>query len=452
MPSCTMSKDFPLRTLTLTALVVLATTAGLSVLVTANVSPSERHVSTASIDAESVAEENISITFPDDPLVLRSTDEQTIHIETNAEAGTSLYIDVESDTQLWTRSTEVSEDGTAEATFNLSDVEQGTELDIIVDSSGSNAQTSALVVNETATVNRTDTLSAVNSASNYTISGETDLFPGTEIEVRLTDSESSFSASDTVTVQEEDALFGAGVFSANFDLSSAPEDAELSVTVAGVPRSIDIPFIVAEDGNQTVFAYSETPANVTFLDSDETLLVEDESSSPPREETLVVHADSEWTIRGETNLQPGTELSVNAESESNIPNSFDVSESVTVREDGTFAVSMDVDEGSFGTEMSIEIVHPHGPPLEHVTGRIVNQTVFEEKMSEETTAEPTTSTRTTTTQLTTYDESGFWDTTTTTTSTETPTTDSQSDETGVPGFGVPVTLVGLLTAFWLTRR
>lgn len=340
-------------------------------------------------------------------LILRRAENQTVRVRTDAPPGRELPVQIKSETFVRTARATISDDGTATATFDLSGASNATHLAVSVGQS----EIDGLLVNESATVRRDGTLTVNEPASNYEIRGHVGDPFVTQLDVRVTDSDSSFSASRTVDVGEDNT------FTATFDLSSLPADTEVSVEVGGIPRSIDELVVTEASGDHSVLASVEPSANVTIRRPGEAVLV---------------HAAPNQTIRGTTNLQPGTELVVTAEnSQINEPNDFSLTETVTVGEDGSFAATPNFSEAKFGANFTVTV--EHGLPLAEADGRVVNESVTLPTVE---TTRPTT------------DESAF---TAGTTTTPDDNDDGHVDEF-VPGFGVPAALLALLGALLLARR
>lgn len=143
-----------------------------------------------------------------------------------------------------------------------------------------------------------------------------------------------------------------------------------------------------------------------------------------------VSVSGEDTISGTTNLAPGTELNVVAQSEGvfykNVP--------VTVQQDGTFSATFDFSDYEEGTEFDVRVQNE---------GVSVKGAVKAQQTTTTTTSTTTTTTTTTSTTSTTSEDPSETSTTSSTTST---TTDGQ------PGFGVAVALVALMAAALLALR
>ncbi|WP_157971704.1 BGTF surface domain-containing protein [Halorussus litoreus] len=165
---------------------------------------------------------------------------------------------------------------------------------------------------------------------------------------------------------------------------------------------------------------------------------------------LGLRAAPNQTIRLRTNASPGTTFQIVFRTNGN----FHSLAEATATEDGTAVASLDLTTVEAGTDVRVVVRHEQttvaeapGVVIDPESGTATSVTTISG-----TTARPTTTTPTT------YDESEFWSTTTTATATTTPTTtagsptEEQADGVGIPGFGVPVALVGLLGVLALARR
>lgn len=400
--------------------VVSGAVAGGPAMAQTGVSTDEGHLRTGATDDAVAAETNVSVTFlPEDgPIVVHNASGQVVRFRTNADPGTEMIVTVRSSTFniLMSEKATVQKNGTGVAVFDISNVPPGATFTVTTHAD-SDAETKGIVVQESASIHRDASFVPSDATSDYTVRGRViDSFVG-RVDVRLTSPDSSFSATETVAVEED------GTFAATFDLSSLPSDAEVSVTVGGIPRSVDEIFVAEASGSATVYAAVETPANVAIR--------------YPRE-TFLVHPAPDQTVIGKTNLRPGTELTVKAiNDEMNSPKAFTRSTNVTVREDGTFVADLNFTGIEPGTNFSVKV----GPGLTYRDGRVVNESTSIPTVT--TTASPTTIASSTT-----VDESGF--------STDTPTTDESpdghADGFGVPGFGVPVALLAILAGLVLALR
>ncbi|MFW6265731.1 MAG: BGTF surface domain-containing protein, partial [Halanaeroarchaeum sp.] len=139
-------------------------------------------------------------------------------------------------------------------------------------------------------------------------------------------------------------------------------------------------------------------------------------------ETLDLPATANATIAGETNVAPGTTVTITVQSDDD-NDTFDESDEETVDDDGTFEGSVDLEDTSEGTEYTV-VATANGDELTAVrTGSIVEEPITVDAAQqvsasgqpsdgggdhdeEETTTVPTTTTSTTTAQPTTEADTG----------------------------------------------
>ncbi|MFC4552016.1 MULTISPECIES: BGTF surface domain-containing protein [Halorussus] len=146
------------------------------------------------------------------------------------------------------------------------------------------------------------------------------------------------------------------------------------------------------------------------------------------------------TIKGDTSMAAGSEFSVKVKSDSFVRTS-----TATVNENGTFTADFDFSNVNVGT--NVEVSASNGDASDTVEGVIVESTGG----SQETTTATTNGTSTTTTTTTTTTTSSTTETTTTETTT-TDTTTTNGGSSGIPGFGVSVSLVALVAGALLALR
>lgn len=335
----------------------------------------------------------VSFVHEGDRLVLRNGENQTVGVRTDAAPGTELIIEARASGEfLKTQQVVVGDDGTASATFDFSDVVAGTPFTASV-RRDDDSEVNGLIVNASATVHRNGTFTVSDSPSAYTVRGVADTrLPDTKLNVRLTAPESSLSANRTVTVDEN------GTFEATFDLSSLPATATVSVKADGIARSAETVAVTDDAGQLTLYTFVEPPT-VAIRHAGERLLV---------------HPNSTRTIRGTTNLAPGTNLTVSVEDRTmNVENPFSATERATVDENGRFAATFDFDGTEPGTNLSLSVSKrgtPLGINMEEPVG-VVNESA---------------------------------DIQTVTTTTSGPEADAP-----IPGFGAPTALAALLAALAL---
>jgi PGF-CTERM protein/surface glycoprotein (TIGR04207 family) len=166
-----------------------------------------------------------------------------------------------------------------------------------------------------------------------------------------------------------------------------------------------------------------------------TYLIEDADASFD-EDPYTVAPSSGQTVMGTTNLAPGSEMTVRADSEDEVqPRFVKTSNDVVVSTDGTFSVDFDFTEQAVGDTFTLS-ARNGGTVLDDVDGEVTDapDTTTTTAEPTETTAEPTE----TTAEPTTAEP---------TTSEPTETTSSSS-----PGFGIAIAVVALLAAALLAYR
>ena len=150
------------------------------------------------------------------------------------------------------------------------------------------------------------------------------------------------------------------------------------------------------------------------------------------------------TVTGDTNIAPGTELSLRVRSQSGTSPSFLKTASPVVNSDGTYSATFDFSEQNIGDEHDIELnaqILTDGPTEEsgEVVEAVATDTATPEPDTDTATPEPDTDTAT---------PEPDTDTATPDPDTDTPT----STPTSTPGFGVIVALTALLAAALLAVR
>ncbi|QLH79750.1 hypothetical protein HZS55_21720 [Halosimplex rubrum] len=190
------------------------------------------------------------------------------------------------------------------------------------------------------TVDREGAHLSLDGAPNQTVAGETDLAPGTELAVRIVsdDAANPFLVSRTTTVGED------GAFAATVDLSGVSEDAAARATVV-------------RDGAEL----ANVSARVSAVDG----VTPDDDAGPESErgtafdyegDRLTLAALENETVRGETDLPSGTEVTVRLASSSGA-SPFLVQRSVTVGDDGTFSAAVDLVGVDNGTTFDASVRH-----------------------------------------------------------------------------------------------
>ncbi|WP_459194666.1 BGTF surface domain-containing protein [Halosimplex sp. J119] len=209
---------------------------------------------------------------------------------------------------------------------------------------------------------------SLEGAPNQTIGGETDLAPGTELAVRVVSDEpaSPFLVSETTTVDED------GAFSATTDLALVDADADAWVTVYGNGTEL------ANVSARIDAVEGETPTDGPDSDGAPSLEYEGDR--------LTLAALENETVRGETNLSAGSEVTVRLTSTSDA-SPFLVQNTATIGEDGAFAAPVDLVGIANGSTFEAVVRHD-GETLASAEGIVVGG------INEEPTADPTPTNRT----------------------------------------------------------
>ena len=136
-----------------------------------------------------VKEVSTEFVYEGDRLVLRATEDETVRVRTDAEPGRELTVKVQGEQFVRTSLANVSEDGTATATFDLSDVESGTEVTVSV--FRGDAETEGLILNESAslpseTTEKTETTTEMTETTTGTTDSDSEsAVPGFGVPVAL---------------------------------------------------------------------------------------------------------------------------------------------------------------------------------------------------------------------------------------------------------------------------
>lgn len=228
-------------------------------------SPAETDRSTASADRADAI--NATILYEGDRLVVRAAENQTVRVRTDADPGTEITVEARAGGEfIKTRNVVVSENGTATATFDFSDVAAGTEFTASV-RKADDSYVDGVLVNDTASIDAEEPLTVAPGA-NLTVRGETTADPGTELVLVARSTEGTpFLKTEGVTVQED------GTFSATFGFAGVESGAEFEVAVRTNATLKSGPVegeVVAEttttDGGDAAFttdATTDTPTTTT---------------------------------------------------------------------------------------------------------------------------------------------------------------------------------------------
>lgn len=326
-------------------------------------------------------------------LTLDVAPNQTIRGETDLEPGTELDLRIDSESFLSSRTVVVTERGTFSETFDFGGISPGTHLVISVRKDGSTlTKTVAEVGDETACEAR-----GTSSESDSAVDGG-----AVESLTRVTQNETAsigvlFGTTDTLTV----SIGGPSVnYVVNGTIRDRDGDGEATVLFRTDRAGTDDPTLAVTDGGRTrdIEADSETSlaaplapgsydvrvhcgpnATESPVAAVGSLLVFEATGSGPTEgthasangtsivvegEELVLDAAPNQTIRGETDLEPGTELTLEVEGESSLWAS-----TVTVTERGTFDATLDTSDVA-GERLEVRVSNDDGATLAATTARV----------------------------------------------------------------------------------
>jgi surface glycoprotein (TIGR04207 family)/PGF-CTERM protein len=209
--------------------------------------------------------------------------------------------------------------------------------------------------------------------------------------------------------------------------------------------------IVKDDAGDIDFAAEEFDDD----ENEETLIGFDANEPEINiDEPFNVSQASGQTVTGDTNIAPGTELSLRVRSQSGVSPSFLKTADPVVQSDGTYSATFDFSEQNVGDEYDIQAnaqVLIDGPQEEsgEVVEAVATDTATPEPDTETATPEPDTATPEPDTATPEPDTATPEpDTATPEPDTDTPT----STPTSTPGFGVIVALTALLAAALLAVR
>lgn len=179
----------------------------------------------------------------------------------------------------------------------------------------------------------------LETRSNKSIEGATDVAAGATVTVRI----KSDSGDSPFIYQQQTTVRDDGTFAVPADLSGVPENATATVSVR-------------HDGEEL----TNRTAQVVYVPGATAADSDDASVAGTRldygGENLTVRSATDQTIRGTTDLEPGTNVTVRAQSTgSSTP--FLHQRTATVGDDGTFAVTMDFESVPAGTRFEVSVRH-----------------------------------------------------------------------------------------------
>ncbi|WP_123539354.1 BGTF surface domain-containing protein [Halosimplex salinum] len=306
-----------------------------------------------------------------DRLSLDGAPNQTVAGETDLAPGTELAVRIVSDEAdspfLVTQTATVDDDGTFAATVDLAHVsEDAAAWATVVRDGAELANVSARITaveGATPTDGPGESESGTNIAyegdrltlaalENETIRGESDLAAGTEVTVRLASSSSSspFLMQETATVAED------GTFVASVDLVGVANGTTFEATVRHDGESVADADGVVIGGQNDVSPVDESDGNRTAVPVDGTDDVDDHNTTLDYDgETLTLEAGPNQSVAGETDLDPGTNVSVRLRSTGGNP--FLVTSTATVAEDGRFDAEFNMTAVSPGATFEVTVRH-----------------------------------------------------------------------------------------------
>jgi len=337
---------------------------------------------TSAPDAGDDTASGTSLVYEGASLSLETVQNATVRGESDLAPGTELDVRLVSSTTpspfVRTATATVGDDGAFEATFDLRTVAESTPVNVTAVRDGERLAfvNGTVTVVDHAPVTDTDDGGGEDGTSvayegerltrsavpNATISGETDLEAGTELQIRVVSSGSSpFIRTVESTVSDGGAFEAAvdlvGVANGTgFDVSVRRGDETLARApgiVIGGRNEVDL--VDPEDGNWTRVAPDEAPENRW-----NTSIVHEGDS-------LALDAATDQRIRGETDLAPGTKLEVRVRSAGSSP--FLLTAEATVSEEGTFEASVDLSGVDAGTTVDVVVRHD-GETAAETTGEI----------------------------------------------------------------------------------
>jgi hypothetical protein len=348
--------------------------------------PGSRATDDGAISAPDAGDDTVpgtSLVYEGESLSLETVRNATVRGESDLAPGTELDVRLVSSSTpspfVRTATATVGDDGAFEATFDLRTVAESTPVNVTAVRDGSllaSANGTVSVVDHAPVTDTEDedededgtsvayegerlTRSAVPNA---TISGETDLEAGTELQIRVVSSGSSpFIRTVESTVSD------GGAFEAAVDLVGVANGTGFDVSVRHGDETVDrvsgiviggrneVDLVDPEDGNWTRVAPDKAPENRW-----NTSIVHEGDS-------LALDAATDQRIRGETDLAPGTKLEVRVRSAGSSP--FLLTAEATVSEEGTFEATVDLSGVDGGTTVDVVVRHD-GETAAETTGEI----------------------------------------------------------------------------------
>ncbi|WP_135827463.1 BGTF surface domain-containing protein [Halorussus halobius] len=322
---------------------------------------------------------NTTIVSDGDEPTLQSAPDQTIRGETSVDPDTEVVVVLEGPTFYKSATTTVTDRGTFAASFDLSSLSSGVTVGVSAKTDPANGSGTKLVAT-TGYIgcDDDDCRSDAGDGETTVDANATDVQSITEVtQGRVASIDVSFGDADALTVSiggpsvnyvvngtvhDED---GDGRATVLFYTGRAGTDAPtLGVLDAGQRRVVEASAETSLDSPlaPTVYEVSLHPgtdATGDVASRGQVVVFEEAQSSAASANAsivteggeLVLQPETNQTIRGETDLEPGTEVSVNVEGERFLTTSV-----ATIAEDGTFESTVDL-SGQEGERLEVSVRH-----------------------------------------------------------------------------------------------
>lgn len=339
--------------------------------------------------AESPWSNNTTIVSDGEEPTLQSAPDQTIRGRTDLDSGTEIVVVLEGPTFYKSATTTVTDQGTFAASFDLSSLSSDVTVGVSARTDPTDGSGEKLVAT-TGYIGCDDDCQSRSNDETTVDANATDLQSITEVtQGRVASIDVSFGDADALTVSiggpsvnyvvngtvhDED---GDGRATVLFYTGRAGTDAPtLGVIDAGQRRVVEASAETSLDSPLAPATYEVTLHRGTDATDDPVevgqIIVFEETQSAAASanasivtegEELVLQPETNRTIRGETDLEPGTELSVMMEGDQFIKTSV-----ATVAEDGTFESTVDLSDLG-GERLRISVRHDDATLVE-AEGRV----------------------------------------------------------------------------------
>ena len=348
--------------------------------------------SVAFADAPSVESpwsNNTTIVSDGEEPTLQSAPDQTIRGETSVDPGTEIVVVLEGPTFYKSATTTVTDQGTFVASFDLRSLSSGVTVGVSAKTNPADGPGKKLVAT-TGYVGCDDDCQSRSKDEATVDPNETDLQSITEVtQGRVASVDVSFGDADALTVSiggpsvnyvvngtvhdedgdgEATVLFYTGRAGTDAPTLGVVDAGQRRVVEASAETSLDSPLAPA---TYEVTLHRGTDATDDPVEVGQIVVFEETQSSAASAnasivtegEELVLQPEANRTIRGETDLEPGTELSVMMEGDQFIKTSV-----ATVAEDGTFESTVDLSDLG-GERLRVSVRHDDATLVE-AEGRV----------------------------------------------------------------------------------